>query len=490
MPFSLNKIFLLILLPSKLICQSLSINYLNNNPGIDDLVDVTELGPDSLLILYRNGTLGTFTSGYDGFPTSALTQLVFDSFEFHGNYFSPNNSPDATAITKDQKILYSKVVPDTVCDYLGAPFFDHQTFSSWNSTGNLEGIFFDSACQLHSYPCSQSIFKGKNGNYFHNSGYRTFDGSGGIDYTHWNTLRSFDDSHGLQSSHEIGGDIFSSGGWLDWAETADNGFILLGYHHGAPIDCGVYLPYTISKFDSTGHESWTAQSDMFFSGYVNNWLNSIDYFSNNDYAAVGAIRNDSISFLYFKNNLSGLGNQIIKVPLIPGSILYNSKFKRVSEETGVILTHESGPAGNQRIGFLKVGISGNLLNYDSYLHDNYCDDFMVVSDTSILFWGNNQNGPFLGVYSLPNLDISSLEGFSEQEIRVFPNPSQDEIRIKGNNLEGEFKIFNPMGIIELQGFLKGMQNEPINIAALDMGTHILIIEREDGTSYRHRFIKL
>ena len=465
--------------------------YLDQVPGMGDLWDLDRYGQDSLIILSRTNVFGTFKTGLDRKTDQSVTPIQFDSVEFHGNFFNPEIFYGVTAITQDLKVLYTFSAPDTLCEYLGSFPFEHHFMTSWDINGNFLNSTIDSNCELSSAPCSRDFFKGSNGRYYNNAGYHTFDPSGGANYTHWNVLTSYNSNDQAIASYDIGGGFFSSGGWLSLAETSDNGFIMIGYGQGAPTDCGIYPPYSILKVDSLGQVSWSADTDpSSFIGPNKIWVSSIDHFGLGEYAVVGTNANDSISFLHFKEQFSSAINQTIKPPMIQGSRVVATKFKRISDQTGIIVSYEIGPAGNPRIGFIKVGKSGNVLHYDSYLHSGYCWDIISVNDTSVYFWGNNSQGPFIGIYSIPNLHISSISEYIQKEIRIHPNPAFEELQIVGNNASADYKIIDMMGRSLIRGELQGGMKESISILSLSMGTYILIIESEDGTSYRHRFNKL
>ena len=72
---------------------------------------------------------------------------------------------------------------------------------------------------------------------------------------------------------------------------------------------------------------------------------------------------------------------------------------------------------------------------------------------------------------IEDLVLSSNEINAKNQIKLFPNPAEDRINVRGISRVFSYRIYNLMGI-EMQ---KGFAIEQINVAGLNTGTYLLII---------------
>lgn len=471
--------------------QNVRIKYFNISPRIDTIYDVVHRDQDSLMILGRfpSGKIGVLKTDLFGEGKQNPLTSKYDSFEYHGAEFKPRYRHGAPILTEDLSIIQNFTFGDSICDYLGAKFFEHHVLVRWGTDGKIKQVDFDSLCELTHEGCARkSLFKSTNGGYFFNQGYSSFDPEGGINYSHWNYLSAYNSQHELKTRQPIGGATFSSGGWMTATGTSDLGFMICGYDNGAPENCYIedYSIRVLQKLSSSGSLDWEVQfDDEDFTGYDVFYPESMAQIGPSHYGIVGTSWPDVVTFLSFENNFINPWNRVIQIPY---SRIYSAEIKAVSDETGIILTKNRDAGGTERIGFVKVGKYGNYLSHHVYIIENHYDNFMVV-DTSIYFWGNNSAGAFLGIFTQPDLHVSGTGEDPNSRIAVYPNPTSGSINLENVRSPYRYSLVDMMGRTVQQGGVSPGESQ-LDIAKEKSGYYILILEDEHGNSYPHRIIKL
>ena len=85
----------------------------------------------------------------------------------------------------------------------------------------------------------------------------------------------------------------------------------------------------------------------------------------------------------------------------------------------------------------------------------------------------------------PFFNVLGAEG---GELRVFPNPTSDQVRVIGLSATGTYKVYSLVGQALISGALD--EGAVIDVSSLSQGQYVLVVETEEGKTLRARLLVL
>lgn len=86
-----------------------------------------------------------------------------------------------------------------------------------------------------------------------------------------------------------------------------------------------------------------------------------------------------------------------------------------------------------------------------------------------------------------NVIITSIEQIN-QNVQVYPNPSEDMLNVKGENFNA-YTIINSLGVVVQQNKTLSVSNAIINLESMKPGIYTLVLLHDSKVSYRAKFVK-
>ncbi|NHN28044.1 T9SS type A sorting domain-containing protein [Flavobacterium jejuense] len=127
----------------------------------------------------------------------------------------------------------------------------------------------------------------------------------------------------------------------------------------------------------------------------------------------------------------------------------------------------------------------------------YSISFAVKEDNTLWGWGFNTLG-WLGngsTVSTANpvliIDCTNLStsDFENNEISIYPNPTENYLNWSGNITEGSsYEIINTIGQKIITGTID-LNKKEINVATIPTGMYVLMIQTKEGNLYQQKFLK-
>ena len=121
----------------------------------------------------------------------------------------------------------------------------------------------------------------------------------------------------------------------------------------------------------------------------------------------------------------------------------------------------------------------NLISYDGNL-TSFIGQAITILASGFLTPSNNNNGPDFGLWVataaggnlIPLSVILGIDEFNDKsEITLFPNPSQEEIKLNSEFLNGKYVIYTMNGQIVNSGQIENSLSQNINISGLSKGIY-------------------
>ncbi len=124
-----------------------------------------------------------------------------------------------------------------------------------------------------------------------------------------------------------------------------------------------------------------------------------------------------------------------------------------------------------------TAVADKLIGIDFMIND---DDNNAARDAKVA-WNSATDGAYanaslFGTGKLVNeLLITGMDNFASENIVIFPNPSSNNVYVKGLSKGFVYEVFDNTGRI----ILYGQESEKIDISSLETGTYILKVKQGD-----------
>ena len=106
-----------------------------------------------------------------------------------------------------------------------------------------------------------------------------------------------------------------------------------------------------------------------------------------------------------------------------------------------------------------------------------------------LYWwqpmGTNQDASEYGMWRLTS--ATGIDDIEEASLSIYPNPVEDVLYFKGDEIVENAKIFNVLG--QTVRTYKDIRGNAINVGELVNGVYLISIETAEGRVVTDRFIK-
>tara|TARA_R110002111_G_scaffold230540_1_gene291819 strand:+ start:2202 stop:3062 length:861 start_codon:yes stop_codon:yes gene_type:complete len=234
----------------------------------------------------------------------------------------------------------------------------------------------------------------------------------------------------------------------------------------------------------TIHSTYLNQGDTMVNGKVNYQLSpNLFFIEDSNRVFLGALNSKKL-FMDFNLNVNDTFNLYVNSYVCAaGVVLYSVNTKDSVLMGGrwrqrVTLTSNSSCRPSKALRWVE-GLGD--INHGG-IREDYTADCIITNNTQLNCFFDNG----ITVYSNNNCAVTNIMESEIERFQLYPNPVQNELKVKGHFIQLEYQIFSIEGKLVQTGTL--LNDEQINLEQLEMGVYTISLN--DGINfYREKFIK-